>query len=284
MIEVGSNRYQPDSHYAYSDESKYQLDQEFLALLVGLAALGLPVLLLIATALGNCFFDSISHFYYAPFWGDVFVGILVFIGTFLLAYRGGSKNEGRLTSIAGFFPFGVAFFPTPGAGCEEVNFSAKILADLKRSNISEVLQVFPAEDAGGFFKLFDYTGWLHFGSATLFFGFLAYYSFSVFTRVIPDVHRRENGTLMPMKKIRNAVYIATGLVILTSMLAITLNALHSWISHSQWEWWTDANATFWFETFILVAFGLSWIVKGKFFGWLRDEKPLHQNLAQRLER
>ena len=38
--------------------------------------------------------------------------------------------------------------------------------------------------------------------------------------------------------------------------------------------WNRANLTFWFEALGLVAFGLSWCLKGRLFGLLRDEPPL----------
>ena len=106
IFETGLDRFQPDEKYM---SANYLLDQQFLALIVGMVALGLPFVMLAAASRDAvCFYDSISHFYYAQFFGDVLVAALVFIGTFLLAYRGESQRESTLANFAGFCAFGVA--------------------------------------------------------------------------------------------------------------------------------------------------------------------------------
>ena len=56
-------------------------------------ALVLPILLLLVFGIIGygymlSFRQSISHYYYAQFLGTLFVGMLVFIGGFLIAYTG----------------------------------------------------------------------------------------------------------------------------------------------------------------------------------------------------
>ena len=72
FFELGRDRYQPDAVFTYSNDPSYTLDQRWLAVLVGLVALGLPVTMWVGTKLGVCEYHSISHFYYAQFLGGVF--------------------------------------------------------------------------------------------------------------------------------------------------------------------------------------------------------------------
>lgn len=268
LFETGDERFQPDSDFKYSDNPQYVLDQQFLAFLVGSVALGLPVAMLVGTKFGTCFYDSVSHFYYSQFFGDVLVSALVFIGTFLIAYRGENRQESRLATFAGLCAFGIALFPTTGRGCEQLDFSGRVLADLKADSVSEAVSVTPAVDVGQFFQLFPRIDILHFGSAALLFLFLAYYSFFVFTRVIKDEHVGEDGQITSAKKTRNHLYIASGAIIVFCLLAMLVNFVNWIITGATWKWWTQYNATFWFEALALWAFGMSWMVKGRFFGML----------------
>lgn len=258
----------------YSDGQGYIIDQQFIAFLVGLTAIGLPFVMFFSANIGVCFFDSISHFYYAPFFGSVFVASLAFIGTFLLAYRGENKSESQLASIAGICAFGVAMLPTSGPGCESPSFPARIFAKLSEKTVEGGESVlYPDQDPDRFFELFKFVGILHYASAVLLLSFLAYFSFVVFTRVIPGVHASEDGTLTAAKTIRNKIYITSGVLIVVSILALGAYALSSWISGERWNWWNDFNLTFWFEALALVSFGVSWMVKSRIYGkFLLDER------------
>jgi hypothetical protein len=136
---------------------------------------------------------------------------------------------------------------------------ASFTADTPKGPVTVV----PANDPGGFFELFSNVGVLHFASAALLFSFFAFYTFFVFTRVIKDEHLDQKGVLTPVKKTRNGLYIGCGIVIVLSMAAMALHALIG----GSWEWWDENNATFWCEALSLWAFGLSWMVKGRFYGW-----------------
>ena len=61
------------------------------------------------------FLSSISAYYYIPFAGSIFVGVLWAIGVFLWFYDY-EHVDNILTSIAGTFAFGIATFPTPREG------------------------------------------------------------------------------------------------------------------------------------------------------------------------
>ena len=277
LSEFGPKRFQPEPGYRYARVENYVLDQQVLARFVGTVALGLPFVMLLGAAVATCFYDSISHFYYAQFLGDVLVAALAFIGTFLLAYRGESRRENRLASLAGLAAFGIALFPTAGDGCDEREFSGRILADLEAESLSAPLRVEPAVDVGQFFELFAQAQAVHFGSALVLFSFLAFYTFFVFTRVIEEEHLTPEGALTTEKKRRNRFYVGCGLVILVTIAALGAYAVMGW------SWWNDYNLTFWFEAFALWAFGLSWMVKGRFYGFfLLDprDKAMRGDLAE----
>lgn len=269
LFEIGPGRYQPESSHTYSYDPGYTLDQRWLAFLVGLVALNLPFVMLIGVIFGTCLYDSISHFYYAQFLGGVFIAALVFIGTFLLAYRGESARENSLATIAGFGAISVALFPTDGRGCDKGTFSGRALADFTGGGTDAFVSVINTTEEtreildlkeNPFFELFSYAEFIHGASAALLFAFLAWYSFFVFTRVIDKVHLDDDRNLTPQKRNRNRIYKASGIVIVVSMSAIVIG--HFLFSN----WWDIYNLTFWFESTALWAFGVSWIVKGQFFG------------------
>ncbi len=272
-FETGAERFQPDSNYTFKYNPQYTLDQQFLAFLVGCVALGLPVVMLLGAPVVRCFFDSISHFYYAQFFGDVLVASLAVIGTFLVAYRGENPRESRIATFAGLWAFGIALFPTTGRGCNETSYLGRAFGELDAKS----------SDVQVYFELFnlEHVGLLHFGFAALLFGFLAYYSFHVFTRTVPARHFTNDGSLTPVKKTRNRIYIWSGWVIVISMLAIAVGELNA----ERWAWWDGINATFWFEAFALWAFGISWMVKGRFWETRlldqRDEQNVHAVAASR---
>ncbi len=258
IIETGPDRYQPDPEYVYATDPKIRVDQRRLALIVGLIALGLPVAMLLGTALGACFYDSISHYYYAQFWGDIFVGSLIFIGTFMIAYRGGNPSESKIATFAGFCAFIVAAIPTSGRGCPLEEFSGRALADFQRINQAEFVTVIPASSNNSHFELFVNASTYHFIAAGVLFAVLAYYSFIVFTRMKPDQYedaQKPNS----VKRSRNTIYIVSGSLIVLSITALGLNALF------EFPFWNNYNLTFWFEAIALWAFGFSWMVKGRWF-------------------
>jgi len=263
LIDLGPSRYQPDPNYAYASEDRMKVDQRKLAFFVGLIALGLPIVILLGSAVQRCSFDSISHYYYAQFLGDLFVGSLIFIGTFLIVYRGESGSESLLATLAGFCAYGIALFPTSGDpttgdGCPSIEgvTPARTLVGLTWED-----QTATVADTQSLFLLFDWVDILHFGFSAALFAFLAYYAFFVFTRVTAG-QREDKGELKGPKRIRNRIYNVTGAVILISMAAMGANGLASF------SWWDGANLTFWFETAALWSFGISWIVKGRFFNTL----------------
>lgn len=94
-------------------------------------------------------------------------------------------------------------------------------------------------------------GAVHFVCATVFFLALAWYSFFIFTRTDPAK------PMTPQKRQRNVVYRVSGIVILVCLLLI---ALLNFLPPSPID---DLEPVFWLETVASVAFGVSWLIKGK---------------------
>jgi hypothetical protein len=96
-------------------------------------------------------------------------------------------------------------------------------------------------------------GILHFVSAGLFFVSLIVFCVHFF--------RKGKGTPGPQKLRRNQIYLLTGILM---GLSIILIVTHKWLGFPAHE-----NSVFWLEAVALVAFGIAWLIKGKFM--LADE-------------
>lgn len=91
---------------------------------------------------------------------------------------------------------------------------------------------------------------VHFTSATLLFLVLSYYSLFLFTK--------SSGVRTAQKKIRNRIYIGCGVAILICIALIGL-----YYSSLQDTSVARFKPVFWLESFALVAFGISWFIKGE---------------------
>ncbi len=236
----------------YRTEPELRLDQRFLAATVGAVAVFLPVVLWVGCLINPPLRQSISHCYYMPFFGDVLVGSLIFIGTFLIAYRGLLPRERCISNVAGLAAYGVALFPTSGPGILRALFlpgpwrmSRSPPMATRSRRVRWVFSAFPGVD------------YLHFGSAAVLFGFLAYCALFVFTRRSAQNPHDAGGR---PKKMRNGIYLVCGVVILLSMMALLAKLLFGLDAE-----WNKHSLTFVFETTALWAFGASWLVKGRFF-------------------
>lgn len=227
------------------------VSQRFFASLIGVIAIGLPAMLTIVAISTDCFYDSLSHNYYAKFFGDMFVVALSMIGVFLFAYRGSSFRDSMLANFAGLSALGIALFPTSGDGLLDQTCSGRAF-----------FQVDGGSSFGPLFFLFPGADILHFGSATFLFGFLAYYSLFVFTQVHDSESVSSDGTHSRAKVLRNRMYVVSGLTIISCMALLAAYATFG----ASWLFWNQYNMTFWLEGLVLGAFGVSWIVKGRVFG------------------
>lgn len=269
LFQTSSHRYQqaPD-HNGYA-----AISSKKLAFVVGLLALCLPFVMIVGahyqTFTGPipgippaCFRDSISHTYYSPFLGSIFIGTLVFIGGYLLVYQGEDEKgaEKRLSGLAGIAAIGVALFPTSGDGCDDPTFLARpIMAFSQGAGDATALP-----DVVTPFALFSFADSLHYLSAAILFVFLAWFALFVFTAADPH-QKNSDGSLTQTKRIRNALYYAMGAVMIASIGALAVSFVF------KPTWWNLYNVTFWVEAAALWAFGLSWMVKGRFLGrWIGD--------------
>lgn len=100
-------------------------------------------------------------------------------------------------------------------------------------------------------------GHFHLAFAGLFFVTLIFFSMFLFTR------SHSNKSMTDMKKVRNTVYYVCGYIMLACVLAICLFILLSPEDHA-------GNVVFWGESIALMAFGVSWLVKGEII--LKDIK------------
>jgi len=273
----------PDRYSAPPKDYLPTVNPRTLAFFVGVVALGLPTVLLVASLfpvseLRTCFRNSISNYYYAQFWGGPFIGALIFIGTYMLAYRGQHPAESRLSSIAGFFAIGVALFPVSGHGCDAASFRARALTNFGPDSDGGPLDLLkhPAvdnlPDITAYFRLTSYSDIIHYTSAGMLFIVLAWFAFFVFSAVQPH-QRQPDGSLMPNKRRRNIIYHSCGAVMVAAILVMAFNAITVWRTGAPLSGWNTYNLTFWCEAVALWAFGLSWAVKSRFWGTaLRDQE------------
>ena len=157
--------------------------------------------------------------YYLTNMRDLFVGVLAIAGAFLLTYTGYDRTDNIVTSIAGFSAIGVAIFPleyVPPGSIFNIGYPAVMI--------------------------------LHYISAALFFGALAYMSYFQFTK--------SGSTKTERKETRNLIYRICGHVMFWTLILIGAEAVLPFL-----------DGGYWFilivEIIILIAFGVSWFVKGE---------------------
>ena len=241
--------------------------QARLAKLVGFVAFALPIMLMLGAANGSCMRDSISHFYFAQFLGPIFVGMLSFIGGFLIAYRGEHWLENRGATLAGLGAFGVAVLPTTEPGCEmAAGRLFRTFATLDENGLPIIVEGHNA------FELFSRVHHLHTIAAALVSGFLALFILVVLRRVVPERHEQD-GQIIPTKRKRNVLYSLCGGTIL---LCIALLGAKQMASEAFLAKWNTLNLTFVFEEIALWAFGIAWLAKGRQFEELNDPSERDQ--------
>src|SRR5712664_2038585 len=151
---------------------------------IGFIGLLLPVVLVLGKILlGSPGLETSISLYYYTHMGNVLVGSLCAIGTFLMSYRGFDLKDQIAGKLGGLFAITVALFPTsPG--------------DV------------PSE---------TWTSITHFTAATLLFLTLAYFSLCLFRKTDPAKPPT------PQKLKRNKVYAACGYLILASIAGVGIS-------------------------------------------------------------
>jgi hypothetical protein len=94
----------------------------------------------------------------------------------------------------------------------------------------------------------DWKAWIHFISASLFFITLSCFSMFLFTKKNPNPTKN--------KLTRNKIYISCGVIMITCLVAILLFFVFFEKSFPQ------SSLVFWLESLALIAFGISWLIKG----------------------
>lgn len=175
--------------------------------------------------------SSISHYYYTAT-SHWFVGILCAVAMFLISYRGYNLIDNVVSSIAGFTAVLIAFFPTNMETMvpEEIIMNRCVLFRLNENAIRNLI---------------------HYISAGIFFLSLAYNSLFLFTK--------SGGTKSKEKLIRNKIYKTCGIVILTSIILIAAYGIFK----DKLVGLKEFHPIFWLEWLALIAFGISWLVKGE---------------------
>ncbi len=200
----------------------------------------LSALLPASMVLGNlifegctCIQDSVSDYYYT-ITGDLLVGILSAVALLLISYKGypGDYPDSILSTTAGILALCVAFLPTNETSADKCAIIHLPLNEL-RNNLHNIF------------------------SAVL---FLVLSAISLF------LFTKSKGVIVTKQKIqRNRIYRICGVVMLLCivLLAFYINLRDSML------WLKNYKPVFWLESTALIAFGISWLVKGGLF--LKDK-------------
>ena len=176
--------------------------------------------------------NSISHYYYSTV-GELFTGTMGSVALFLFCYKGHPKRRGEtwfsdnlMANLAGAFAMGVVVFPVSSEHC---------ITDNMRSFLSS-----------------QNTSYIHFSFAALFFISLALMSIINFRRTatVKDFGKGSN----------NKVYLWCGIAILICLFIIFI---YNAFLYGKFPGLDSIHPVFVLEAFALLAFGFSWLTKGK---------------------
>lgn len=200
---------------------------------IGWCGIALPIFLFLAFTLQypHCSLPpSISHFYYTGL-GTYFTGTLFAVAIFLFYYRMPEKIDRLAAQIAAVAALVVACCPTN-------HYCNSCITCIQIEWIPH-----PIETK------------LHYGAALVFFLVLAFFCIFLFTKThatLPET---------PQKIIRNRLYTICGYTILICLGLLALQ---------EWQWFIQrvplikgSSTTFFAESIALLAFGISWLVKGE---------------------
>ncbi len=175
---------------------------------------------------------SVSHYYYSTV-GEIFTSVLCAVALFMFSYKGHPLRKGEkglsdktTTTLAGLFALGIVIFPTG---------SNILIKDNLRTFVSTMN-----------------IGIIHFTMATLFFLSLSIMSMVNF--------RRTGDRVSFGKKENHKLFLVCGIVMILCLVLITVYSL--WMQ-GIFKWLDAINPVFCFEAIALIAFGISWLVKGQ---------------------
>lgn len=228
----------------------------FLQKVIGIIAVTLPIVIVGGDVLIDRLDDeplnspvplgSISIYYYERT-GGYFVGSLFALAVFFLSYdirpRPGRTADNLMSSFASVMAIGVALLPTASSGSMATGAALVV-------------------------------GTIHLVCAATLFALLAVFSLYQFTKTGGEVteHTPWRDRLMrifrttpgheahmtPNKRRRNTVYRVCGWIIVACIVMVVISNI------------ADLDLLFWCESIAVIAFGVSWLVKGGFLGILAD--------------
>jgi hypothetical protein len=194
--------------------------------LIGILGIALPIVVVLGGLMQKdpVIEGSISGYYYTNM-RDLFVGALCVVSLFLMSYKGYEKIDDVVAKMSGAFALGMVIFPTS-------MFSGKVVR----------VGVFLIDD--------NVSLYIHLIFGALFFLSLSFNSIFLFTR-------RHPGVMGKAKRRRNVVYRSCGIVMVLAMLCITIYMIFFMNTNI-----AKMNPVLIFESIALMAFGVSWLVKG----------------------
>jgi hypothetical protein len=218
----------------YDNENILLTNQCTLRKVIGILGIALPVLLWTFIAIDTHYYKplySISH-YYMTRANPVFVIEVSLMGIFLLIYKGKDSADFYLSSIAGFCALCLIIFPTDNMNANDADHVCAVT----KLNESELR---PA---------------VHYASAAIFLGCLAWMSLFIFTKSTKS--RADRGR---QKRRRNRVYRTCGVIMVLALLVIVAE----FVGLIPGNTFSKYHLMFWMETVAVVSFGISWLVKGE---------------------
>ncbi len=215
---------------------------------LGYLGLSLPILLMLSSAAVNSGLEpSLSDFFHTVS-RDVFVGVLIAIGTFLVIYEGYEREPGEtftdnwLATVAGISVFCVALFPNESPTGQVAALSQQLVG----VNISPIF---------------------HYSSCLVFFYCMGHFCMFRFSKTRNQARRRFyrfcGWTI---------VFCGTALAVASYWKQMGPPVLTAFV--------LDNNVVFWVEAIGVWAFSLAWIVKGRGDQELLASFPTHSTRSQ----
>ncbi|MBN2614848.1 MAG: hypothetical protein JXR71_04080 [Bacteroidales bacterium] len=200
---------------------------------IGWLGIGLPFTLVILSLIPffhTAIQQSISHYYYTNL-REIFTGTLCAVSLFLMRYKGVNnpvfwKNDNKMTNLAGIMALGIALIPTNPYTCSD-----------------KIYTLIPYCE--------NFIGYIHYFFAAGFFLILAIISLAIFT-----IGQNQDPDIKVQWLNENNIYRICGYGIILFIILIPIcDHLHLFRS-----------STLILETLALIAFGTSWLIKGRVLG------------------
>lgn len=230
-------------------DNELKLSQYRLRQGIGWVGAFMPIAMLLSVVLfGAEMKGSLSAWYYQPVFFVFFVGPLWALGVYLFLYQGYDDLPPRLERLN---------LPGP---------VKPLLRDAVLTNIAGaaaiIVATIPTVDNATALKLCTATqivspSWpqlVHIAAAFTFFGVTAFLSLVYFTASDVDPSK-----WAPEKRQANLVFKVCGWTILLALALMALVTMRGLDCRN----WPISNPIFWLETLCVVAFAVSWLVKGE---------------------